>query len=204
MSDDGSAFDPDDLDFSDDERVREIDDGRYVVSASDSAPNPPPDRETDDSSGGADANDAADADATAADTGAPSGGAITAEHVSRWLTASFRDDGFTYGFDATLSVGDDVVRHRMVSNDVTTTFDTLLTWFSRNVGETTPPAEVLGILFAASEQPVQYPPGTLERYVADHDLSPDDSIGDLLEVAEAHGGLRIDAGSASEGDDSQR
>lgn len=199
MSDDGSAFDPDDLDFSDDERVREIDESRYVVSAGDGAPNPPSSDETTD----ADASDDADATSTADESGGSSGDGVRAEDVSRWLTASFRDDGFTYGFDATLSVGDDVVRHRMVSNDVTTTFDTLLTWFSRNVGETTPPAEVLGILFAASNTPVQYPPGTLERYVADHDLSPDDSIADLLEVAEAHGGLRIDAGSASD-DDSQR
>lgn len=198
MSDDGPAFDPDDLDFSDDERVREIDESRYVVSAGDGAPNPPPDSEAADAGAGGDATASAGSDA------AHAGGAVTAETVSRWLTDSFRDDGFTYGFDATLSVGDDVVRHRMVSNDVTTTFDTLLTWFSRNVGETTPPAEVLGILFAASEMPVQYPPGTLERYVADHDLSPDDSIADLLEVAEAHGGLRIDSGSTSAADDSQR
>jgi len=200
MSDDGSAFDPDDLDFSDDERVREIDESRYVVSAGDGAPNPPPSDETNDS----DTGDDADATSTADESSGPSNDTVAAEDVSRWLTASFRDDGFTYGFDATLSVGDDVVRHRMVSNDVTTAFDTLLTWFSRNVGETTPPAEVLGILFAASNTPVQYPPGTLERYVADHDLSPDDSIADLLEVAEAHGGLRIDVGSASDADDSQR
>lgn len=199
MSDDGSAFDPDDLDFSDDERVREIDESRYVVSAGDGAPNPPSSDGTTD----ADAGDDPDATSTADESGGRSGDGVRAEDVSRWLTASFRNDGFTYGFDATLSVGDDVVRHRMVSNDVTTTFDTLLTWFSRNVGKTTPPAEVLGILFAASNTPVQYPPGTLERYVADHDLSPDDSIADLLEVAEAHGGLRIDAGSASD-DDSQR
>ncbi|WP_430504071.1 DUF7500 family protein [Haloparvum sp. PAK95] len=199
MSDDGSAFDPDDLDFSDDERVREIDESRYVVSAGDGAPNPPSSDGTTD----ADSGDDADATATADESAGPAGNGVRAEDVSRWLTASFRDDGFTYGFDATLSVGDDVVRHRMVSNDVTTTFDTLLTWFSRNVGETTPPAEVLGILFAASNTPVQYPPGTLERYVADHGLSPDDSIADLLEVAEAHGGLRIDDGSATD-DDSQR
>lgn len=199
MSNDGSAFDPDDLDFSDDERVREIDESRYVVSAGDGAPNPPSSDGTTD----ADAGDDAAATATADESGGSSGEGVSAEDVSRWLTASFRDDGFTYGFDATLSVGDDVVRHRMVSNDVTTTFDTLLTWFSRNVGETTPPAEVLGILFAASNTPVQYPPGTLERYVADHDLSPDDSIADLLEVAEAHGGLRIDGENAGD-DDSQR
>lgn len=199
MSNDGSAFDPDDLDFSDDERVREIDESRYVVSAGEGAPNPPSSDGTTD----ADAGDDADARSTADEPGGPSGDGVRAEDVSRWLTGSFRDDGFTYGFDATLSVGDDVVRHRMVSNDVTTTFDTLLTWFSRNVGETTPPAEVLGILFAASNTPVQYPPGTLERYVADHDLSPDDSIADLLEVAEAHGGLRIDGENAGD-DDSQR
>lgn len=199
MSDDGSAFDPDDLDFSDDERVREIDESRYVVSANDGPPNPPPNSEADES----DAQDGEEATAPRDEHGGSNGGSVTADDVSRWLTASFRDDGFTYGFDATLSLGDDVVRHRMVSNDVTTTFDTLVTWFTRNVGKTTPPSEVLGILLAASSTPIQYPPGTLERYVEEHDLSPDDSIGDLLEVAEAHGGLRIDAGSANEAEDSQ-
>lgn len=200
MSDDGPAYDPDDLDFSDDERVREIDDGRYVVSADDGAPNVPPRSEVDDPDGGNDEDSTATRDGE--DTGSQEE-TVTAEDVSRWLTASFRDDGFTYGFDATLSVGDDVVRHRMVSNDVTSTFETLLTWFSRNVGETTPPGEVLGVLLAASNTPVQYPPGTLERYVVEHDLSPDDSIEDLLAVAEAHGGLRIEGQEATDGGDSQ-
>lgn len=187
----GPAFDPDELDFSEDERVRELDEGRYVVSASDDPPNPPP------KSSDAEEDEAADPRSNRSRE--PRRGEVTAGDVSRWLAASFKNDGFSYGFDATLSTADDVVRHRMVSNDVTTTFDTLLTWFVRNVGEDAPPPEALGILLAAAETPVQYPPGTLLRYVERHDLSPDDSIADLLAVAEAHGGLRIEGGKNEDG-----
>ncbi|MDR5672844.1 hypothetical protein RH858_06730 [Halalkaliarchaeum sp. AArc-GB] len=190
----GPAFDPDDLDFSEDKRVEELDEGRYVVSASDDPPNVPPEG-LDDLDDGNDADDGTgDARNTTRNRSRsdPRRQEVTAGDVSRWLAASFTNDGFGYGFDATLSTEDDVVRHRMVSNDVTATFDTLVTWFVRNVGEDAPPPEALGILLAAAETPVQYPPGTLLRYVERHDLSPDDPIADLLAVAEAHGGLRIE------------
>ncbi|QHS17080.1 hypothetical protein GWK26_07950 [haloarchaeon 3A1-DGR] len=235
MTNDGSAFDPDDLDFTRDERVTEIDDGRYVVSAGDGPPRVPRDEDSladllnevtdaDESVAEAAADaaaDAATADAAAeaaADESSPtaagpdagdtggrndrSRGAVTSQDVSRWLAASFEGDGFAYGFDATLSVDDEVVRHRMVSNDVTAAFETLLTWFTRHAASEAPPDEALGILVAAAELPVQYPPGTLERYLDRHDLDPEDSIADLLRVAEAHGGLRIDTGAdESEGAD---
>ncbi|SEH38678.1 hypothetical protein SAMN05192561_101404 [Halopenitus malekzadehii] len=241
MTDDGAAFDPDDLDFTRDERVTEIDDGRYVVSAGDGPPRVPPDEDSltdllnevtdaegavaevaaDAAADAATADAAADAatadaaaDAAASESSSTAAGpdagdagernsgtrprdAVTSQDVSRWLATSFAEDGFAYGFDATLSVDDEVVRHRMVSNDVTAAFETLLTWFTRHAASEAPPDEALGILVAAAELPVQYPPGTLERYLDRHDLSPEDSIGELLRVAEAHGGLRIDTGDGS-------
>ncbi|WP_280538148.1 hypothetical protein [Halopenitus sp. POP-27] len=209
MTDDGSAFTPDDLDFTRDERVTEIDDGRYVVSAGEGPPRVPENEESladllgdaadGETSPDADAarDDAAGATTTDATERDQSRDVVTSQDVSRWLATSFSEDGFAYGFDATLSVDDEVVRHRMVSNDVTAAFETLLTWFTRHAASEAPPDEALGILVAAAELPVQYPPGTLERYLDRHDLSPEDSIGELLRVAEAHGGLRIDTGDGS-------
>ncbi|MFC6615156.1 hypothetical protein ACFQAS_09365 [Halopenitus salinus] len=259
MSDDGPAFDPDDLDFTDDERVEEIDDGRYVVSAGSGPPRVPSDAErlaellgesteseqaertaeteseqadrtteTDtDTGGSADSrtdtgrgrgptsrigtrsSDAGTSSPQEPESGTPKRSRsrserrpISSRDVSRWLAASFEDDGFEFGFDATLSVGDEVVRHRMVSGDVSATFETLLTWFTRNAAGEAPIDEALGILIAASETPVQFPRGTLDRYVERHGLTREDSIGDLLAVAEAHGGLRIETSSDGESDES--
>jgi len=74
--------------------------------------------------------------------------------VSRWLASSFDDDGFTYGIDATLHVDGDTTRQRMVSNDVTATFDSLVSWFASNAGPSSPTPEALGLLLVASETTV--------------------------------------------------
>lgn len=270
MSDDDTPpADPDELDFTKDERVAEIDDGRYVVSTNEGGPNvdrteparedpaeetrPQDDPTREDESpfnaptepkdaakrkstsarasgrGNSGARSESDAnpnrgsaatDATGANApsngrasgasrdtpqsgaGGSSGGGsagsssrgdgVDSGDVSRWLAGSFDDDGFTYGFDATLHAEGDTTRHRMVSNDVTATFDTLVSWFAMNAGREAPPAEALGLLLVAADSPVQFPVGTLKRYVAKQGLSPDDSIGDLLEAVERDGGLRID------------
>ena len=229
--DDAPPADPDELDFTRDERVAEIDEGRYVVgtdgrpnvrgrgagadagAADDAAPaddgsaftagepKRPAEREptTEDPapapSAGAGAGGQAGGQggsANAANAGTAGDSAVDAGAVSRWLASSFDDDGFRYGFDATLHAEGDTSRHRMVSNDVTATFDTLVSWFAMNAGREAAPAEALGLLLVAADTPVQYPEGALKRYVARKGLSPDDSIGDLLRAVEADGGLRLD------------
>ena len=167
MTDHG-AKDPDELDFTDDERVLQIDEDRYVISG-DGPPRP-------------------EAKEASSETTAPqkpeSGGrptdAVTQAEVSRWLASSFTDTGFTYGFDATLAVRDEVVRHRLVSNDLPTTFETLITWFVRNATTDATTEEALGILLSATDQPVRYPPGTLAQVVEAAGLDPDDTIAELL------------------------
>lgn len=176
MTRDQGAMDPDDLDFTDDERVLQIDDDRYVVSG-DGAPR------------AHESNDEEVA-APAESIDRPADG-LTQTEVSRWLAASFDGTGFTYGFDATLAVEDDVTRHRLVSNDLPTTFETLLAWFVRNATTDSTTEEALGILLTASDLSVQYPPGTLERVLEQSDLTREDTIGELLRAVDAEG-VRID------------
>jgi len=117
---------------------------------------------------------------------------VDRQSVSRWLASSFDDDGFTYGIDATLHVDGDTTRQRMVSNDVTATFDSLVTWFASNAGPSSPTPEALGLLLVASETTVDVPPVAIKRFAASHGLTASDSIGDLVRAAEDSGGFRIE------------
>ncbi|WP_434521204.1 DUF7500 family protein [Halorubrum sp. AS12] len=247
MSDDEALpTDPDELDFTDDENVVEIGEGRYVVGTN-GRPNvgrsrgqrrAPPD----DDSGFTTADPANpderrpagdDPRASAAGPGvgergqpasgqpgsgqpadgqppgdgqpppnaaqgqrrnrsAAGGDAVDRQAVSRWLADSFDGDGFAYGIDATLHANGDTTRQRMVSNDVTATFDTLISWFASNAGPSSPTPEAIGLLLAASETTVDIPPVMIKRFAASQGLSASDSIGDLVRAAEDAGGFRID------------
>ncbi|TKX69670.1 hypothetical protein [Halorubrum sp. SP9] len=123
---------------------------------------------------------------------ASGGNAVDRQSVSRWLATSFDGDGFDYGIDATLHANGDTTRQRMVSNDVTATFDTLVTWFASNAGPNSPTPEAIGLLLAASETTVDIPPVMIKRFAASQGLSASDSIGDLVRAAEDAGGFRIE------------
>lgn len=261
MSDDHApVLDPDDLDISKSEYVREIGQNRYVVSAGGRPPRAPRSEASDEPAPAepdqSDEPSTADASASAETTetlprgeqptesepqgrserstepdasrqptssddadhpheppkrdatprqgvkrGAPSrgGGAgtdsgeVDAAAVGRWLAESLSDTAFEYGFDATLSVDDETTRHRMVSNDVSTTFETLALWFARSAaGDDMPPERALGILLAEMDGEVTLPTAALQRAVARHGLSAEDSIGDLVAAAERENGLRLD------------
>jgi len=127
--------------------------------------------------------------ATPAQRGAPG---VDRQSVSRWLANSFDGDGFTYGIDATLHVDGETTRQRMVSNDVTATFDSLVTWFASNAGPSSPTPEALGLLLVASETTVDVPPVAIKRFAASQGLSASDSIGDLVRAAEEADGFRIE------------
>jgi len=117
---------------------------------------------------------------------------VDRQSVSRWLASSFDDDGFTYGIDATLHVDGDTTRQRMVSNDVTATFDSLVSWFASNAGPSSPTPEALGLLLVASETTVDVPPVAIKRFAASQGLTASDSIGDLVRAAEDADGFRIE------------
>ena len=239
---DATPADPDELDFTDDENVVEIGQGRYVVGTN-GRPNVGRGRgqrraQLEDDSGFTTADPANpderrpagdDPRASAAgpgvgERGQPQGGqpsdvrspgaeqpppsaaqeqhqnrsaaaggdAVDRQSVSRWLANSFDGDGFDYGIDATLHANGDTTRQRMVSNDVTATFDTLISWFASNAGPSSPTPEAIGLLLAASETTVDLPPVMIKRFAASQGLSASDSIGDLVRAAEEEGGFRIE------------
>ena len=217
---DAPPADPDELDFTDDESVVEIGESRYVVGTN-GRPNvgrSQPDRGSADESGftAADPTNPAERQPPGADPqanaagpeaaaqGAAGGGhagqggrqashaAVDRQAVSRWLATSFDGDGFTYGIDATLHVDGDTTRQRMVSNDVTATFDSLVTWFASNAGPSSPTPEALGLLLVASETTVDVPPVAIKRFAASQGLTASDSIGDLVRAAEEANGFRIE------------
>lgn len=181
MTGDEGALDPDDLDFTDDERVRKLEEGRYVVSAEGS-----PNVDAVDGIANTDRDDSEGQPDHPPD-------AVTHAQVSRWLAGSFEDTGFTYGFDATLAVEDEVVRHRLVSNDLPTTFETLVTWFIQNSTANATTEEALGILLDASDLRVTYPTASLRHTMNAHGLGPNDTIGEFLAAIEADGGIHFDS-----------
>ncbi|EMA57112.1 DUF7500 family protein [Halorubrum lipolyticum] len=208
--------DPDELDFTDDESVVEIGESRYVVGTNGrpnvrrSQPDPSPADETGftaadpanpaerrppDPGGGhpqGGASGRPQADPASHQRGARGASEVDRQSVSRWLASSFDDDGFTYGIDATLHVDGDTTRQRMVSNDVTATFDSLVSWFASNAGPNSPTPEALGLLLVASETTVDIPPVAIKRFAASQGLTASDSIGDLVRAAEDSGGFRIE------------
>ncbi|WP_129115110.1 DUF7500 family protein [Halegenticoccus tardaugens] len=184
----GPVLSPDDLDIDESDRIVELDEGRYLIPTGDGDP-----AESDGGSGSRDADaesDDAPPDAGRGETdpgfefGAVSDadetGDVDAAAVGRWLAGSLSHDGFAYGFDATLKVDGSISRHRLVSNDVAATFETLLLWYARQVGDDTPPEKVLGILLAESDLPIALPPRALHAVLRHYGLDRDDPIADLL------------------------
>jgi hypothetical protein len=99
---------------------------------------------------------------------------------------------FQYGFDATLTADGETSRHRMVSDDLPTTFETLVTWFAQSVGGDTPPERALGLLLTRSDTSVELPPDLIRKAAIEHGLSADDSIGDLLKAAKEDGSITME------------
>lgn len=122
-------------------------------------------------------------------TGAPAD--LDAGAVGQWLAASLADTEFSYGFDATLSLDGRTARHRMASDDVGETFETLVTWFADAAGGDTPPEDALGILLAGMDEGPRIPPNAVRAALARLGLSRDDTVEDLLTALDRAGGLQL-------------
>lgn len=175
VSERGRVLTEEELDLTRHDNVNELDDGRYVVSTGDPMSDEDAQRRADaiDARAAADAGDADDADDDPQ---------LTEMDVNRWLEDHFRGIDAQYGFHATAKFDDGVSRHQVVSNDVVTSFESLLIWYAQHVGGGTPVEEVLGILLAESNVSVRYPVGTLTGLLKRYDLDRDDSIGDLIQA----------------------
>ena len=166
--DDEGIVRPEELDFTKDDRVATIDEGRYVVSSSGESPPEPPDDESG-GGGGATGKDRSPAD------------------ILRELGERLDEVDQPHGFAAAARFGGEIDRHAILSDDLPAMFEDLLTWTASNVDDDAPPEVVLGILLLSSGQSVRFPVRTFEALVSEHGLSYDDSIGDLAERLAADG-----------------
>ncbi|WP_424000828.1 DUF7500 family protein [Haloarcula salina] len=177
----GKVLSPEELDIADDEHVTEIDEGRYVVSS---------DVRTDDSYGNQIPSDSASdpSDTPQEDPPEPE---FTDANVHQWLAEQMADSNARYGFDVTAKFDGEVDQQQLVSNDIVTVFESFMLWYGRQMDGSTAVEDVLGILLSESNVPVRYPPGAVRELVKSTQLSPDDSIADLLQAVEDDDGVQF-------------
>lgn len=188
----GRVLSPNDLDITDDEAVEEIDDGRFVVSAGGGPPNVPDDP-PDPAEGGSGADEVGGAGIAGGGQqgghGAPgAGGPASPEAARNLLGEELGRTRARYGIDVVGRFDGESARHRTVSNDVVATFENLVLWYARHVSDDTPAEEVIEILLR--EASVVPDPGTpnLKELLDKHDLTPHDSIAELVAAITAESG----------------
>jgi len=116
-------------------------------------------------------------------------GGLTEEEVHQWLRRDFEASNSKYAFDVTATFEGTVSQRKMASNDVVTIFESLMLWYAQQVDSDTPVEEILGILLMESNVPVRYPPESIHKLVKSSNLTPEDSIGELL--AEIEDGVQF-------------
>ncbi|WP_049936756.1 DUF7500 family protein [Haloplanus natans] len=176
VSERGKVLTEEELDLTRHDNVDELDDGRYVVST---GSGPTSDGATE---ARADERRARESEPAVDESEADGGSEITEVDVNAWLEDYLRTSDAQYGFHVTAKFDDGVGRHQVVSNDVVTSFESLLIWYAQHVGGGTPVEDVLGILLAEANVSVRYPVRTLTGLLKRYDLDRDDSIGDLIEA----------------------
>ncbi len=182
-SEGGKVLTPEELDISDSQYVEELDDeGRYVVSPGGGAPTPPQSR-SETAADDTDPNSSPVDDEHEADTQAASRRAENAPRspeVARSVLAEelARADA-RYGIDIVARFDGESVRHRAVSNDVVATFEGLVLWYARHITDDTPVDEVVAILLREADFGSE-PLPNLAELLTDYELTPDDSIADLV------------------------
>lgn len=184
---------PEDLDFTADDRVAELRSGRYVIATGDSRR---PNLEADDSRTDDSGRDPEATDLTSGEAGGETG-RVDLESARERMAEHVSAFDAPHGFAFTTVVDGTVHHHEAFSEDLPAVFGELLTWYATVVGDAeTPPAEVLGILLAASNRPVRLPVGALKDALDSLNLGPEDRIADLLQAA-------ADDGVAFPADDGQ-
>jgi hypothetical protein len=201
---DGPILSPDELDIADDEHVRQLDEGRYVVSP-DGTPSPVEEHQRDVEASDSETADAepspprddhrprADQPAAPSPGSAPPGGAgdLDARAVHDWLERELGGRQSRYSFDVTAKFDENVSQREMASNDVVTIFESLLLWYAQQIDRDTPVEEILGILLMESNVPIRFPAGSIERLIRSADVGPDDSVADLVTAIEDQDGLKL-------------
>lgn len=114
---------------------------------------------------------------------------LSGSRVKNWLSDELATHDSTYAYHIAAKSGGSVTHQQLATDDIGTAFDGLLVWYARQVARGTPVDEALGILLSESTVQVRYPTSRLVAYLEEHDLGPEDSIGDLVEVISEEDGL---------------
>lgn len=209
----GTVLSPEELDFTEEEKVEELDESRFVIGAE----GRPEIENKDEYEARETENDETNTNVVSAEQGEPAsqkddqapapeaGGSqadpaprsrqepqqleLRGSDVKRWITANLRRTESQYAYRLAAKTGDDVSHQELASDDIGMAFDGLLMWYAQQVGDGTALEDTLGILLAESNIRVRFPVVGMISYLEKHDLSPDDSIGELLSVIREHDGL---------------
>ena len=181
---DGNILSPEELDITEDQRVKQLEEGRFLITGEEGAPA----RTVD-----IDELEFGPEPSTDEPPEAAPPTELDADAVHGWLADRLEAADSRYGFDITAVFEGEVVRQELFSNDVITTFENLLVWYAQHVGGDTPVEDVLGILIAQSTAPIRLPPNAVESITRANGVEPSDSIADLFEVVRRDGGLRFPA-----------
>lgn len=164
--DDEGIIDPDELDITKNEQVQELRDGQYVIA-------------TDNAGDFADLRADIRAEMEAESPSAVDPRSALVDHLESLSAAN--------GFVVAGRFDGDVHVNESASDDPGVVFRDLLTWYAKNVDSETASAEVLGILALAGGVQVEYPVRTLVELLKTYDLSPDDSIRELVDAVRDDG-----------------
>lgn len=208
---DGPILSPDELDIADDEHVRQLDEGRYVVSP-DGPPSPVEEHQAE-RNADASASDTTGADASdTTDAGGPDpepqperpspspqaepqasarSSGLDERQVHDWLERQLAGRQSRYSFDVTAKFDDAVSQREMASNDVVTIFESLMLWYAQQIDRDTPVEEILGILLMESSVPIRFPAASIERLIRSSNVDPEDSVADLVAALEEQDGLKL-------------
>ena len=185
----GKVLSPEELDVSESEYVEELDEeGRYVVSPGGGPPNVPDSvGEADDA--GRSSGDAGGAGRPDSQAGGLAGGMRSPEAARTLLAEELSRSNARYGLDIVAEFEGDTARHRPVSDDVISTFESLVRWYASHVTDGTPPDEVVEILLRESTFETGDTPN-LAKLLQTHDLDRTDSIEDLVAAIREEAGGR--------------
>lgn len=171
-----SALDPEDLDITRDDRVKELDEDRYVVSTGD-----PFD----------DDHDIAGVDTRQSDRDPEDHGTDPVEGIERQLRRRLETEDVAHGFDLTTAFDGAFSHRQVVSNDIVAAFEALLMAVTRDIDDDAPPGMVLGILLTEANVDVRYPDARIVQLLEQYDLGPTDTIADLVNAAGDEGEFRL-------------
>lgn len=206
---------PEDLDFTVDEKVEQLDEGKFVIGT-DSKPRVPPDEQTDAKPGGAiperrveEPSEEPEESTTGAESGTfdvggstptrfdrPATDELTGRQVKSFISQELRRTDSQYAYRIAAKTGESVSHQQLASDDIGMAFDGLLMWYAQQVSSDTAVEDALGILLAKSNIRIRYPVKLLAAYLRQHDLSPDDDIQDLLEAIKTEDGLVFPPGNS--------